>query len=176
MFPLAPNVKTDKTVFLEEDAGIIHADRYMQCILEHLRKQKNMKIMENTSVNSICNQAGGVILELKTKKDTRMIFANKVALTCGRWMTKLVPALKTILKPVRQLVSYWEMKDHEKYKVGRYPAWSHKKQNLGIYCLPDSSGEGLKYAIHDENPLAGQDITERGYIKHKMEELMENMD
>lgn len=77
-----------------------------------------------------------------------MISGSKVALTCGRWMNRLVPSLSELLKPVRQLVTYWEMVNPENYLPASSPSWSQKRPDCALYCLPDIDGAGLKYALH----------------------------
>ena len=97
----------------------------MTCMIEYLKTCKNMDIYEETELIGLENNSKGVTLKLKTKNETKNVFAKKVALTCGRWMGKLVPPLQKILSPVRQTISFWKMKNGDKYKIGSLPAWSH---------------------------------------------------
>ena len=124
-FPSSPKVDTDKPVFLDMKAGVIMAENYMNRMINYLKSQKNMDIYEETELINIENSAKGVTLRLKTKNEMKTIFAGKVALTCGRWMGKLVPALKSILKPVRQTISFWKMKNRDNFKIGAFASWSH---------------------------------------------------
>ena len=124
-FPSAPRVDTDKPVFLDMKAGIIMAENYMNRMVNYLRSYKNMDIYEETELVNIENTSKGVTLKLKTKNEIKTIFAKKVALTCGRWMGQLVPSLQKILKPVRQTISFWKMKNREHFKIGSFPSWSH---------------------------------------------------
>ena len=57
------------------------------------------------------NNAEGVTLKVKTKEGSSTLKGKKVALTCGRWISELVPEVKGILKSVRQTVTFWKMKD-----------------------------------------------------------------
>ena len=38
MFPFSPNIETEKSVFLDQNAGILMAEKYMNKTLEYLRK------------------------------------------------------------------------------------------------------------------------------------------
>lgn len=57
------------------------------------------------------------------------MLAKKVCLSCGRWIGKLVPSVQPVLKGVRQVVSYWRMKQPEKYQLGVSPCWTHFVDN-----------------------------------------------
>lgn len=67
-------------------------------------------MFENTEVVSVENNQKIVKLKLKTKEKVRQITTEKVALTVGRWIGKLVPEVSKILVPAKQFNSYWIMK------------------------------------------------------------------
>lgn len=115
-------------MFLDEEAGIVMAHRYMKGLEEYLRKQKNVDIYEETEVVAINNDSKRVELKVKDKNGKiQEIFAPKVALTCGRWMFRLVPILSKVLTPMRQIVSYWDMLIPQDYKIPNSPCWSEWK-------------------------------------------------
>lgn len=152
MFPSAPHVQMAKPVFYDTKAGIIMAENYMSMVLKYLKTQKNLDIFQETEVVSIKNNANGVTLQLKKENQVKKIFAKKVSLNCGKWIGKLVPSVRSILKEVRQTTTYWRMKDPEKYKLGINPAWNHHLHHQDLYALPDASGDGIKYGIHYQDP------------------------
>ena len=68
MYPSAPDIDLKgKKVFVEEEAGVVMASNYMQSLLEYLRKQKNIDILEETEVISVQNDKEGVNISIKFK-------------------------------------------------------------------------------------------------------------
>lgn len=97
----------------------------------------------------IISREKGVTIHAVQKEKKLELRAKKIALSCGRWITRLVPELKEMVTGVRQTVSYWEMKRPEEYKIGKFPAWIHyTKSGDNYYGLPDVTGIGIKYALH----------------------------
>ena len=115
----------DKPVFLDKKSGIIKAESYMTAMLEYLRNYKKIDLFEETELLELTNKKERVTLKLKSNGKVQKISSKKVALTCGRWISKLFPPLKKILNPVRQTISFWKMKNRDKFKIGNHPAWSH---------------------------------------------------
>ena len=113
------------------------AARYMNSLIEYLRKVKNIDLFQNTQLIDIKNTSKGVTLKVKSNKEEKIIVSKKVALTCGRWIGQIVPEVKDILKSVRQTVSFLKMKNPQKYKLGVYPTWYHLLNGTPVYCLPD---------------------------------------
>ena len=108
MYPSGPDINLkEKKVFVEEEAGVVMASDYMQCLLDYLRGLKNIDIFEETEVVSIQNDKNGVNLSLKSKGNITEIRSKKAALSGGRWISKLIPSLSQILTPIRQIVTYW---------------------------------------------------------------------
>ncbi len=62
------------------------------------------------------------VFSSKSKK-TSIYKAKKVVLACGRWISEFVQDLKDTTIVVRQTVGYYQMKNMENYKVGKYPSW-----------------------------------------------------
>jgi glycine/D-amino acid oxidase-like deaminating enzyme len=108
--PSIPNIQTDRPVFLDTKAGIVMADNYMTSVANYLRKANNLDIYEDTVVTAVQNNPKGVTLQLKVNGQSKSITSKKVALSCGRWITELVPEVKDILKSVRQTIAFFDMK------------------------------------------------------------------
>lgn len=82
-------------------------------------------MIEETEVLSINSNKNIVHLELKNKQSKYMITAKKVSLSCGRWISRLVPETKNILHQVRQTIAYWKMENPNEYQIGKFPCWVH---------------------------------------------------
>lgn len=108
-----------------------------------------MSIFEETEVISVINTEDGVVVQANRKEGKLNLRTKKAALSCGRWISGLVPEISKLVEGVRQTVSYWQMKQPEDYVVGKFPAWIHYTQSGdNYYGLPDVGGVGLKYALH----------------------------
>ena len=56
MYPKVPDIDLkEKNVFVEEQAGVVMAQKYMKCVLNHLRKSDKIDVFEETSVLSVSN-------------------------------------------------------------------------------------------------------------------------
>lgn len=176
-FPSAPRIAMTRTVFLDTKAGIVMAERYMRTIIEHLKITKSIDLYENIEVLSITNNPKLVTLKIKTKDQVKEIGARKVSLNCGRWISKLVPAVDKILIPVRQSISFWNMKQPENYNIGAHPSWVHTKNGVVNFILPSVGGDGIKFGTHEHSPaLEKQFPEEKAFLKKKMEDMEKNME
>lgn len=97
-FPSAPFVDTTLPVFHDTKAGVVLAEKYIKAMEKFLREQKNIAIFEQTSVLSVENNEKGVRLNINTQGKTGSISAKKVALSCGRWIGKLIPEMNKLVR------------------------------------------------------------------------------
>jgi glycine/D-amino acid oxidase-like deaminating enzyme len=85
--------------------------KYINGLKKYLKEKTNVDVYENCEVQSIKNDEKGCII-LANKKEYSYVFkGGKVALCCGRWIQKLAPVVENIVKSVKQLVTYWKMKN-----------------------------------------------------------------
>ena len=66
------------------------AARYMNSLIQYLKKVKNLDLYESTELVEIKNTSKGVSLKVKSKNEVKTIMSKKVALTCGRWIGQIV--------------------------------------------------------------------------------------
>ncbi len=100
------------------------------------------------------NDETGVYLTIRNKnhQGVYILRAKKATLCCGRWIGKLIPELGNIVKPVKQTVSYWKLKNEKACALGHYPSWVYIHKNEYHYSLPDATGDGIKFALHNQDP------------------------
>lgn len=53
---------------------------------------------------------------------------------------------------MKQTVSYWKLKNEKACALGQYPSWVYIHKNEYHYSLPDATGDGLKFALHNQDP------------------------
>ena len=56
--------------------------------------------------------------------------------------------MKKVTIGIKQAVIYLDLKNVEKYKKGKFPTFTHRRQKIRFYCLPDWDGSGVKLARH----------------------------
>ena len=76
---------------------MVFAEKYIKAMEKFLREQKNITIFEETSVLAFENNGKGVRLNISTQGKPSSILAKKVALSCGRWIGKLVPEMNKLV-------------------------------------------------------------------------------
>jgi len=125
------------------------AQKYISKMAAFLRQCKQITILEETMLTGFSNNAEGVVLQISNQSGPRTIGCKKVALSCGRWIMKLVPEVKGLLKEVKQTVGFLEMKQPAEYGMGSFPCWvHHRKDGTEYYGLPDVNEDGLKVGFH----------------------------
>lgn len=75
------------------------------------------------------------------------------------------------MKFIEVTITYWKMKQPEKYKVGVFPTWVSCYTTWDIFCLPDFEGDGIKFGYCDDRDPKSQNITRQEYNKLKLEFL-----
>lgn len=84
-------------MFHDTKAGVVFAEKYIKAMEKFLRGQKNVTIFEQTSVLSVENNEKGVKININSQGKSGIILTKKVALSCGRWIGKLVPEMKNLV-------------------------------------------------------------------------------
>ncbi len=131
-FPGAERVLHDQL------AGVIAARRTMRA-LEGWLEASGVHRIQGT-VTSLLEDATGVLV--RTADDA--LRAEAVVVATGPWISRLVPALRARVAPIRQSVGYWEMG----VEAGRTPPWVHLGKEGLHYGLPTLSGGVMKAAKH----------------------------
>ncbi len=136
-----------KQVLVDNTGGIIAAHE----VIANLKKfiiQNGVKIYENTKVLTINRDFH--LITLITDREN--LVTEKLVITAGPWVSKLVPALDNFVTPIRQTVAYVSIKGPQKrlYQVGTLPYWLYfigKKKQI-FYEEPEFGEEGLKVGYH----------------------------
>jgi sarcosine oxidase len=94
-------------------------------------------------------------IDLETNKPTLVsdrlqIVADRLIVTAGAWVLKLLPQLGVPLRPNRQQVLYFSPSESERFAIGRFPVFISK--GLGelndYYGMPACLGCSVKVARH----------------------------
>ena len=109
----------DTNGFIDIKAGVVHASNYVSKLYEYLKSQPNVTIYENTEVKDVRGDDKKVYISTEDRK----FVASKVILTCGKWISEMVPDFKQLVKPVQQLLVYLEMENQSEYALGNFPSF-----------------------------------------------------
>jgi sarcosine oxidase len=74
--------------------------------------------------------------------------AGHLVLAAGAWMADLVPQLRSVAVPERQVVGWFEPQVPELFQVGRFPVFTMKMPEGEFYGFPDFGLPGLKIGRH----------------------------
>ena len=99
-----------------------------------------MVIYENTKVTNIKGDEKSVHIQAGGKS----IMALRAVVSCGRWISELLPEFKQLVRPIQQSLIYLEMENKDQYRLGSYPTFYFFEDNLRFYAVPDIKGEVVK--------------------------------
>jgi sarcosine oxidase len=82
--------------------------------------------------------------------DSARITAERLIVSAGGWLHKLLPALAVPHEVTHQQVLYFQPAETAAYSIGRFPVFIHKGENgePSFYGMPDFQGLGVKVARH----------------------------
>jgi sarcosine oxidase len=150
----------DYDVVFEPDAGMLSAARAvaLQIELARLHGGARVRVFENTPVRRI--DFGGERPIVVT--DTAQITAERLIVTAGAWVTKLLAQFPVPLEVTRQQVLYVRANDSTLFRIGRFPVFIFKGTGSedAYYGMPEFQGLGVKVARHG-GPLADPDFIDR---------------
>ena len=103
-------------------------------------------------------EAGGI--SLRTPTDT--FYGERVIVSAGAWVGKLLADLSLPLTPVRKTVG-WFRCDEGLYDSRRFPAFFFDLPDEQYYGFPSFGGSGVKVGRHDGGPPIDPDRFDRTF-------------
>ena len=135
-------------VVFEPDAGMLRAARAVavQVELARVHGRDRFRAMENVTVRRI--DLGGDRPVVIT--DEARIVADRLIVSAGAWVKRLLPLLPVSLTPTRQQVLYLRATDPAPFRIGRFPVFIYKGTGDAdaFYGMPEFQGLGVKVARH----------------------------
>ena len=164
------NFKDISSAYIEKDSAYLLASEscnevfdnylklggtYMQLKVRHLMKMSDGKL-------AVGFENGGEIQ------------ADKLVLACGPWLSKLVPAMQSIIKVSRQEVYYFDVPE----AYHQLPIWVEFREGEEMfYGIPDHFQDGFKFAYDERTWSLDPDNDNRAItreILEKMKGVLEN--
>jgi sarcosine oxidase len=141
-------VPADTDVVFEPDAGLIAAARAIAVQLglaRHLGGDRT-RVLAECPVRTI--DLDGSKPTVLT--DSHRIVADRLIVTAGAWLGRLLPRLPVALRPTRQQVLYVRPTDPAPFAPGRFPVFIRKGADEldDFYGMPEYEGLGVKVARH----------------------------
>jgi sarcosine oxidase len=147
-------------VVFEPDAGMLRAARAVALQVEMARiyGRGQTRVIENCPVKRIdLDHDRPVVITEETR-----IVAERLIVSAGAWVTRLLPPLPVPLNPTRQQVLYLRATDNSPFGIGRFPVFIFKGASTedSFYGMPEFQGVGVKVARHG-GPQFDPDIEDR---------------
>ena len=135
----------DPAVLVDRSAGIVAANEVMTA-LRRLTAER-AEIRDGCEVLAIVPSASS----LRVETSQGAIEADRVIVTAGAWVPRLIPSLAAAFTVKRQTVCYFEPDgDPAAFRAPQFPVWVWLGQRAHehVYGLPEFGREGIKAAIH----------------------------
>jgi sarcosine oxidase len=150
----------DYDAVFEPDAGLLAAARAVALLVELARFHggSRMRVADQTPVRHIDLDGGRPVVVT----DSARILADRLIVSAGAWVKKLLPALPVDLRVTRQQVLYFRPKDPAPFRLGRFPIFIFMPaadQDV-FYGMPEFLGLGVKVARH-AGPEIDPDLDDR---------------
>jgi sarcosine oxidase len=143
----------DFDVLYDPTAGMLAAARAVALEVELARRHggNRTRIIENSPVRRI--ELDGQRPVVVT--DSLRIVAERLIVSAGAWVKRLLPGLPVPLRPTLQQVLYFRAGDPSPFQIGRFPIfiYSGGTEDDIFYGMPEFLGMGVKVARH-----AGPDV------------------
>jgi sarcosine oxidase len=147
-------------VVFEPDAGLVAAARAVaiQVELARFHGGTRARVIEQTPVRRIdLDDRRPVVVT-----DSSRIVADRLIVSAGAWVKRLVPGLPVPLRATRQQVLYFRSADPSPFQIGRFPIFMYvpDSEHDVYYGMPEFQGLGAKVARH-AGPETDPDVEDR---------------
>ena len=140
--------------FYEERAGYVVPERAMKAHATLARKDGAV-LKEREALIEWKSEGEGV--RVRTKKGEYR--ADRLVLTAGAWMGRLLDSLAIDLVTTRQLLAWFQPKESGPFEKGSFPCWFIETDSpYGHYGFPlQEEQEGVKIALHRPGEIIDPD-------------------
>ena len=144
-FPMVRFSNRD-TILDDSTCALVAADNTIKSLIRICAEQK-AELLEEESVIDIDFSSDPI----QVNTSDRTLQTQKLAITAGSWVGRLIPLVNRRLTVTLQTVGYFELVGrHTEFQVGQFPVWIYLGQgrNGVFYGLPEFGRPGLKLARH----------------------------
>jgi sarcosine oxidase len=155
-FP-AYSLPSDTMALYQPEGGFLIPEA---CIAAHLDLAKGLgaQLRVNEAVLGWQEDSGGV--EVETSMGTYR--ADRLIITAGAWVAKLVPQLQTMAVPERQVVAWLKPLRPELFKPEVFPVFNLRVPEGHFYGFPEHGEPGFKFGrYHHRHEVVDPDVMDR---------------
>jgi sarcosine oxidase len=138
----------DYDVVFEPDAGLLRASRAVALQVELARAHggEKTRVLVRTPVQRIDLSGPRPIVVTESAR----IVAERLIVSAGAWVKRLLPQLPVPLRVTRQQVLYLRPNDSNPFRIGRFPVFIFKGvgDDDAFYGMPEFQDMGVKAARH----------------------------
>jgi sarcosine oxidase len=142
-------VDDDEIAYYEFGASILRPEMIIKAQLA-VAKESGAVIHTNETVLSF--EETNTCVQVKT--DQGVYEGRQVVLSCGPWLSGMVPNLENAFKVYRQVLYWFDVSEsYDSFQVGQMPIfiWQLKGYDHGIYGFPAVDGKDGGFKIASEN-------------------------
>lgn len=138
---------------MEEEAGYVKPEEAIDDYLK-LASGNGAKLIFDTRVMRISDE--GERIKIQTEK--KSFYSKKVIVSAGSWIKSLIKDFPVKLTVTRQLISWWTVKDPERFTHSGFPCWTiiHEGDPGIYYGFPimkqDDYGNPLAFKVAHHTP------------------------
>lgn len=144
----------------EPDAGMLAAARAVGLQVELARRHggARTRVLAEAPVRRVDLEGSRPVIVT----DSLEIVAERLIVSAGAWVKRLLPDLPLSARVTRQQVLYFRPTDPAPFRIGRFPVFIYKgmTDEDAFYGMPEFQGLGVKVARHF-GPEVDPDIDER---------------
>ena len=134
----------DYMALYQQDGGFVASERAIVAAAR-LALNAGASIRARESLLNFEPIAGGGV---RVRTDRTAYEAGQLVVAAGAWIGDLVPGLKTVAVPERQVIGWFQPKKPELFQMGAFPV-SNLKSDLGhFYQFPEWGVPGLKIGLY----------------------------
>lgn len=161
-FP-AFRLREGESAVYQADSGFLRASACVRA-QTRLALEHGAHLVERCRVTAIEREGELTVISERDEKRLEHV-VDRVVVTAGPWMDRLVPALKPALRVTKQQYAYLRIaRDAAQFAPGRFPVWIDAGGTTGgaVYGFPaDGRIEGVKLAVHVEGEAVNPDAMNR---------------
>ncbi|WP_026565557.1 N-methyl-L-tryptophan oxidase [Bacillus sp. UNC41MFS5] len=171
-YPQHP-LNSGEVMILDKQAGFIRPER---SVLTAARRAEDIgaTILRKATVQNIIPHSNGVTV----MADDRVYEFEKVIVTAGPWLNKLLPALKDNFEVNRLLLTWFTSERMKQFSPERFPIFVRFSEEINLFGVPSLDGSMVKIApVSDQGdgPVKNPDSLDRNVLLQDIEKLIQGV-
>jgi sarcosine oxidase len=138
-------LEPDEVALWEAEAGVLRPEPAIRAAAERARAL-GAGLVTGVRVTAVEADRGGVTV----RAGGRAWRAGRAVVSAGPWLGGLLPALGLPLTVERQVMTWFEASEPERFAPDRFPVFIHERAGVYGYGLPSLDGRTVKVAVHHQ--------------------------